>query len=179
LIGDGSGGLDASHGNLLGTPASPLDAKLGPLQDNGGPTSTLALLDGSPAINAGDPAILPAPDQYDQRGVGFSRVVGGRVDIGAVEVQALTSHYLLGVADVVRDLIRGNAVPSGVGKSLNAKLNAARSQFERGNTTPVVNILDAFIKQVTALRNAGKLSEADALRLVDAAHLAIDSIDGD
>ena len=76
-------------------------------------------------------------------------------------------------------MIRGNAVPSGVGKSLNAKLNADRSQFERGNTTPVVNILDAFIKQVTALRNAGKLSEADALRLVDAAHLAIDSIDGD
>jgi hypothetical protein len=179
LIGDGSGGLDASLGNLLGTPASPLYAKLGPLQNNGGPTSTHALLDGSPAINAGDPAILPAPDQYDQRGVGFSRVVGGRIDIGAVEVQALTSHHLLAVADVVRDLIRGNAVPSGVGKSLNAKLNAARSQFERGNTTPVVNILDALIKQVTALRKAGTLSEADALRLVDAVHVAIDSIDGD
>jgi len=179
LIGDGSGGLDASLGNLLGTPASPLDAKLGPLQNNGGPTSTHALLDGSPAINAGDPAILPAPDQYDQRGVGFSRVVGGRIDIGAIEVQALTSHHLLVVTDVVRNLIRGNAVPSGVGKSLIAKLNAARSQFERGNTTPVVNILDAFIKQVTALRKAGTLSEADALRLVDAVRLAIDSIDGD
>lgn len=179
LIGDGSGGLDASRGNLLGTPASPLDAKIGPLQNNGGPTSTHALLDGSLAINTGDPAILPAPDQYDQRGVGFSRVVGGRIDIGAVEVQALTSHHLLVVADVVRDLIRGNAVPSGVGKSLNAKLNAARSQFERGNTTPVVNILDAFIKQVAALRKAGTLSDADALRLVEAVNLAIDSIDGD
>ena len=179
LIGDGSGGLDASHGNLLGTPASPLDPRLGPLQNNGGPTSTHALLDGSPAINAGDPDIFTDPNQYDQRGPGFSRVVGGRIDIGAVEVQVLTSHHLLSIADIVRDLVRANAVRSGVGKSLLAKLNAARSQFERGNTTPVVKILNAFIKQVTALRKAGILSKADALRLVDAAHLAIDSVEGD
>jgi len=91
LIGDGSGGLDASNGNLVGTPASPLDAKLGPLQNNGGPTSTHALLDGSPAIDAGDPAILPAPDQYDQRGLGFPRVVGGLIDIGAVEQELYPS----------------------------------------------------------------------------------------
>jgi hypothetical protein len=31
------------------------DPILGPLQDNGGPTFTHALLTGSPAINAGDP----------------------------------------------------------------------------------------------------------------------------
>jgi len=179
LISDGSGGLDASHGNLLGTPASPLDAKLGPLQYNGGPTSTHALLDGSPAINTGDPAILPDPDQFDQRGEGFLRVVGGRIDIGAVEVQALTSHHLSVIADVVRDLIRADALLSGVGNSLNAKLSAARSQFERGKITPVVKILQAFINQVTALRKAGTLSEADTLRLVEAAHLAIDSITGD
>jgi len=179
LISDGSGGLDASHGNLLGTPASPLDAKLGPLQYNGGPTSTHALLDGSPAINTGDPAILPDPDQFDQRGEGFLRVVGGRIDIGAVEVQALTSHHLFVIADVVRDLIRADALLSGVGNSLNAKLSAARSQFERGKITPVVKILQAFINQVTALRKAGTLSEADTLRLVEAAHLAIDSITGD
>jgi len=86
LIGDGSGGLDASNGNLVGTPASPLDAKLGPLQNNGGPTSTHALLDGSPAIDAGDPAILPAPDQY------VPRVVGGLIDIGAVEQELYPSE---------------------------------------------------------------------------------------
>jgi hypothetical protein len=179
LIGDGSGGLDPSLGNLLGTPANPLDPRLGPLQNNGGPTSTHALLDGSPAINAGDPAILPAPDRFDQRGAGFLRVVGGRIDIGAVEVQALTSYHLSVVADVVHDLIRTNAIPSGVAKSLIAKLNAARSQFERGNANAVVNILEAFIKQVTALGKAGTLSEADAMRLVDAAHQAIGSIYGD
>src|SRR5207237_31308 len=35
---------------------------------------------------AGRPRVLQ-PHAYDQRGVGYPRVVGGRVDIGAVEVQ--------------------------------------------------------------------------------------------
>lgn len=39
----------------------------GPLQDNGGPTFTHALLPGSLAINAGDPNFVLPPD-YDQRG---------------------------------------------------------------------------------------------------------------
>ena len=59
---------------------------LGPLQDNGGPTFTHELLTGSPAINAGDPSFTPPP-LYDQRGSGYDRVVGGRIDIGSFEVQ--------------------------------------------------------------------------------------------
>jgi hypothetical protein len=59
------------------------------LADNGGPTLTHALVAGSPAIDAGDPAFASPPD-YDQRGVGFDRVVGGRIDIGAFEVQSET-----------------------------------------------------------------------------------------
>lgn len=39
-----------------GTAASPLDASLQPLGDNGGPTDTHALVEGSPAIDGGDPA---------------------------------------------------------------------------------------------------------------------------
>jgi hypothetical protein len=59
---------------------------LGPLRDNGGPTFTHALLTGSPAINMGNPSFTPPPD-FDQRDTGFDRVVNGRVDIGAFEVQ--------------------------------------------------------------------------------------------
>jgi len=59
------------------------DPLLGALQDNGGPTRTHALLVGSPAIDAGTPA-LPM-FSYDQRGAGFPRVIFGRVDIGAFE----------------------------------------------------------------------------------------------
>ena len=59
---------------------------LGPLQNNGGPTFTHALLTGSPAIDMGtNPNFL----LYDQRGPGFDRVVNGRTDIGAFEVQTL------------------------------------------------------------------------------------------
>lgn len=69
------------------------DPMLGPLQDNGGPTFTHGLLAGSPAIDAGDPNFTPPPN-YDQRGAGFERVVNGRVDIGAFEVQPPTPSYL-------------------------------------------------------------------------------------
>jgi hypothetical protein len=74
-----------------------LDPVLGPLEDNGGPTKTHALLDGSPAIDAGDAAFHPGmfglPILDDQRGVGFARVAEGdgrngpRLDIGAFEAQ--------------------------------------------------------------------------------------------
>jgi hypothetical protein len=77
----GPGGLLNATGDIRNT--NPL---LGPLQDNGGPTFTHALLPGSPAINAGDPNFTPPPE-FDQRGLGFPRVVGGRIDIGAFEVQ--------------------------------------------------------------------------------------------
>ena len=62
---------------------------LGPLTNNGGPTSTFALLAGSPAIDAG-PATLPTflGSEFDQRGAGFARIVNGLADVGAFEVQA-------------------------------------------------------------------------------------------
>jgi hypothetical protein len=44
----------------------------------------MALLDGSPAIDAGDNTDAP---EWDQRGEGFSRIAGKNIDIGAYEVQ--------------------------------------------------------------------------------------------
>lgn len=61
---------------------------LGPLADNGGPTKTHALLPGSPAIDAGPATVTDFPgNEYDQRGEGYPRVVNGKVDVGAFEVQ--------------------------------------------------------------------------------------------
>jgi hypothetical protein len=60
------------------------DLQLGPLQDNGGPTLTHEPGPNAPPVNAGDPAFVPPPD-FDQRGPGFARVVGGVIDIGSVE----------------------------------------------------------------------------------------------
>ncbi len=77
---------DDGTGHLTG-PGDQIDTDpvLGPLQDNGGPTFTHALLPGSPAIDAGDPNFAPPPRQ-DQRGRGFARVVHHRIDIGSFEV---------------------------------------------------------------------------------------------
>jgi hypothetical protein len=79
LIGSTSGGSGFAASDLLN-----VNPQLGSLQNNGGPTQTLALLPGSPAIDAGDNTSAPA---YDQRGPGFPRVVNGAIDIGAFEVQ--------------------------------------------------------------------------------------------
>ena len=72
-------------------PGDTLDADplLLPLADNGGPTQTLALSAGSPAIDTGNNA---AALDFDQRGDGYPRVVGAAADIGAFEVQPLPDH---------------------------------------------------------------------------------------
>jgi CSLREA domain-containing protein len=70
------------NGNMLG--ANPL---LAPLGNYGGPTQTMALLPGSPAIDAGSNAAASGLTT-DQRGI--ARVVNGTADIGAFESQGFT-----------------------------------------------------------------------------------------
>src|SRR5262249_7067465 len=60
-----------------------LDPLLGPLASNGGPTQTMALLPGSPAIDVGSNSSIPAGVTTDQRG--SPRISGAAVDIGAFE----------------------------------------------------------------------------------------------
>ena len=81
-IGTGSTLVDGVNGNRAGSDASPLDPRLGPLQNNGGATLTYSLLPSSPARDAGDPG-FDGTGLTDQRGA--ARIVNGRVDIGAVE----------------------------------------------------------------------------------------------
>ena len=59
------------------------DPRLGRLADNGGPTRTLALLAGSPAIDAGGGKDCPKADQR-----GTPRPQGAACDIGAFELAA-------------------------------------------------------------------------------------------
>ena len=84
-----SGLADGVNGNLVGSPANPLAVMLAPLADHGGPTPTHALLPQSSAINAGDTSLIWRTT--DQRGVDFSRVRGGSVDIGSYEAGATLS----------------------------------------------------------------------------------------
>lgn len=92
-----AGDVTSSGHNIFGNTSNPITPAagdqsiltyagliIGPLQNNGGPTSTHALLTGSPAIDAGDNTSAPATDQ---RGAGYARVINSTIDIGAFEVQ--------------------------------------------------------------------------------------------
>jgi CSLREA domain-containing protein len=111
LIGDNTGATIADNGgNQIGTGAAPINALLAPLSDNAGPTLTHALLTGSPAIDAGDPAAVAGAGTVplqDQRGAVFVRVAdgdgsgGSRIDVGAYERQTLPDLDL--VVDTLAD----------------------------------------------------------------------------
>jgi hypothetical protein len=99
LIGDGTGSIGFNPvSDQVGTSGAPIDPRLAPLGNYGGPTKTHALLFNSPAIDAANDCVfinlcsgvnLGSPMTTDQRG--FSRKVddnmvpGNHVDIGAVE----------------------------------------------------------------------------------------------
>ena len=92
---DQTGFTNGVNGDQVGTLASPIDAKLGALADNGGPTRTHKLLSGSPAFDAGDNALAKDASNNtlttDQRGAGRfanSFTPNVTVDIGAFEFHA-------------------------------------------------------------------------------------------
>ena len=131
-IGDGSGLTNGTHGDQVGTAASSLDAKLGTLANNGGPTQTIALLAGSPAIDAGDNAAITSPPfaspATDQRGSGFPRIINGTVDIGAFEVLPTL------VVNTTADDLDGGTIadPSGPDKTLSLREAITVANLEGG-----------------------------------------------
>ena len=75
--------LQSTGGNCPGIPAG--DAKLNPLANNGGPSQTMALAQGSAALLAGDDTVCAAApvNAVDQRLM--SRPFGAHCDLGAFE----------------------------------------------------------------------------------------------
>ncbi|MFN9398502.1 MAG: beta strand repeat-containing protein, partial [Dolichospermum sp.] len=102
------GNLTGASGTIgTGTDIVKPNILLGTLQNNGGTTQTHALLDGSPAINAGNNNNIPLDvtdtdgdgnttetTPFDQRGTGFSRIANNLVDIGAFEFQGIPSPII-------------------------------------------------------------------------------------
>ncbi|HEX7828008.1 MAG TPA: Calx-beta domain-containing protein [Thermoanaerobaculia bacterium] len=80
----GTATINNGGGNLTGDP------QLGPLANNGGPTQTQRPGPASTVINAADPAFVPPP-ATDQRGQ--ARVIGGRADMGALEINGGTIQF--------------------------------------------------------------------------------------
>ena len=89
LIGINANSAGWSPLDFTGTAQTPLDARLGPLQDNGGETETMTPLAGSPAIDAGGPAQVGLDQAGQARPVVTAGISNGGdgSDIGAFEVQ--------------------------------------------------------------------------------------------
>jgi CSLREA domain-containing protein len=94
--------VNPSVGDITG-----MDPVLGPLQFNGGTTQTLALLPGSPAIDAGRPTgcndAAGTPILTDQRGA--ARPFNGRCDIGAYEYRAKFNLTPFGITPILMLLL--------------------------------------------------------------------------
>gem|GEM_PF-918063 len=94
LIGNGTGltGLtNGASGNQVGTGASPIVPALSPLGDYSGPTQTMRPNGNSPVLAAGT-AI--SGTVFDQRGM--ARTQNAKIDIGAVQLQAVWINLLSG-----------------------------------------------------------------------------------
>ncbi|MCX6024408.1 MAG: hypothetical protein NTZ05_22300, partial [Chloroflexi bacterium] len=101
------------------------DPKLGPLQMNGGPTPTMALLAGSPAVNGGNNTVCttePLIAGKDQRGYPRSRNTS--CDMGALEALVVTD-----TADVA-DMAAGDGIcaTSGSVCTLRAAISTANQE---------------------------------------------------
>jgi hypothetical protein len=104
---DGGGNLSYPDTTCPGTNSDPV---LGPLQNNGGPTHTMALLPSSAAIDAGDDAICAAPpvNNRDQRGT--IRPQGAHCDIGAYEALPSSIVSVCDEAHLLAALVGGGTV---------------------------------------------------------------------
>jgi hypothetical protein len=166
---DGGGFLTATADQIKTNPM------LGPLQDNGGPTFTHAILCGSPAIDQGKNLSGSATDQ---RGGGFVRTFddstvmnatgGDGTDIGAFEVQRGVCEV---PAEKIGDLIalvQGFGLKSGTANSLIVKLQAAARASGGGNSRAACGNLGAFLNEVNA-QSRKKLTTAQSGLLISTA----------
>jgi hypothetical protein len=164
-------------GNIYG-----VDPLLGPLQDNGGPTWTHALLPGSPAIDAGTSGGLTT----DQRGMPRPYDVpcipnaSDGSDIGAYEwTPTATASEDVVMQAYVRsevELLLLKVTQSGLShpRPLVATLRAALASIDRGNANAAANQLHAFQNKIAA--QVVRSNPVVAQTLVQAAAEVIDSL---
>jgi hypothetical protein len=162
LIGktDGSTGFTAVT-DQTGTTGSPLDPKLDPagLQDNGGPTKTIALLSNSPAIDKGDDSVLGSPLSLttDQRG--YPRKIGAHVDVGAFEYEFGGRLHVISIAHSGNDIVITFEAIQGVTYRLERELNITDAAW---STISGVNDLTAASSGPAQFTDPGGISLGNA-----------------
>jgi len=108
-----------------------IDPKLGPLAPNGGPTQTMALQPGSPAIGAGDAATcesLVGPTgvtDTDQRGQPRNAAARGACDLGAYDT-GVAPYAFGGFLAPVANAPALTVVKAGAAVSINFSLGGDR-----------------------------------------------------
>lgn len=118
-----------------------INPKLGTLAAHGGPTLTMALLTGSPAIDRIPPNAAPSTDQR-----GFSRPINDLSDIGAFEFGAAvtTSNIVLSITQTTNGLVQLNAGgTAGLTYIVQASTDLTNWQNISTNPAPVV-LTDPF-----------------------------------
>lgn len=132
---DGNTCAFGQAGDLVNT-----DPLLGPLQDNGGPTWTHALLSGSPAIDQGNSAFCPATDQRGQARPPTA------CDIGAYEVENTADLAISVKTDPV--LVGTNGVMTYTLSIINQGVNPA-------NSVAITDLLPIEVVHVTSYLSGG------------------------
>ena len=112
----------------------------------------------------------------------FTVTVTVRDNDGGVGTQTATvtvqspAEGLQGLQAAVSTLERAGSLTSGNAQALLAKLRAADASLARGDETPAVNQLQAFVNQVNALVRSDRLTQAQADAMTAAARRIIRSI---
>jgi len=96
--------IDGANADIVGVAGNEVDPLLGPLQDNGGPTLTHALLFGSEARDAGTNVGVLATDQR-----GFARIFDGDGDgLATVDIGAFESGFVVNTFEDTVDVLPGD-----------------------------------------------------------------------
>jgi hypothetical protein len=76
------------------------------------------------------------------------------------------------------DLENAGAVTNGTVQSLMGKLDAVTRQLNKGNVTPALKRIEAFVKEVERLVERGELSQEEGAELLEAAQQAVALLNG-
>lgn len=149
------------------TSRATVDPLLGPLGDYGGPTETMPPLDGSPAIDHGNPAYSLA---IDQRGIERPQGLAG--DIGAVEIDDAPPATVTEPVDVhvySGENVSFAYVVSGRGVGFQWYLNDAPIAGATNATLLLTNVQVAQVGayHAVATNPFGEITSADAMLAVD------------
>ncbi|MHB0936220.1 MAG: right-handed parallel beta-helix repeat-containing protein [Armatimonadota bacterium] len=162
----GTGNIDADPA-FVRNPGAGEDGIWGTADDDAG---DLALRAGSPCIDAGSNYYV-YPEYMATDLAGNPRIVNEIVDMGAYEYQGgSVQDAILDLQQAVQALIDAGVQLPADGKSLQVKLQYALDCLTAGDLDGARGAIGAFINQVQAFLQVGKLTQAQADALLAAAN---------